>query len=461
LPWLNNSQNDALNLVLSALDVAIIHGPPGTGKTTTLIQAILQTLKNERQILVCAPSNAAVDLIVEKLDSQGVNVVRIGHPARITEQILSKTIDARITQHHYYKDLKSARKQSQEYFHMAKKYKRNFGQEEREQRKLLFAEAHKLKDEAAQLEFFITGDIIENAQVIACTLVGASNMSIKGKRFKTVFIDEAAQALEPACWIPIIKGDRVIFAGDHHQLPPTIKSLEAAKNGLEITLFEKAIKRNNADCMLKEQYRMNMKIMNFSSNFFYKNELFANSKVANWTIFPGDMPIEFIDTAGCGFYEQINGESRSSFNPEEADLLVKHLTKYINLLDFNGSLEKVVNIGIISPYSAQTFQLRTLIFESELFSKEICSKISINTVDSFQGQERDIVYISLVRSNEKSEIGFLSDIRRMNVAITRAKKKLVVIGDSSTICKNIFYQQFVDYVTDIEAYKSGFEYLYA
>ncbi len=460
LPWLNESQNNALNLVLSALDTAIIHGPPGTGKTTTIIQAILQTLKKERQILVCAPSNAAVDLLVEKLDIQGVDVVRIGHPARVTENILRHTLDARITQHHYYKDLKSARKQSQEYFNLAYKYKRNFGPEEREQRRLLISEAHKLKKEAAQLEFFIVNDIVENAQVVACTLVGAANQSLKGKRFKTVFIDEAAQSLEPAAWIPIIKSERIIFAGDHHQLPPTVKSFAAAKGGLEITLFEKAIQRNTADVMLAEQYRMNSQIMAFSSRYFYNNKLTANAKVADWKIFGEDMPIEFIDTAGCGFGEQSNGETKSRYNPEEADLLKKHLTHYLNQLEYNGQIEKIENIGIISPYSAQTVLLKSLLAEDELFSDEIRSKMSINTVDSFQGQERDIIYISLVRSNEKSEIGFLADIRRMNVAMTRARKKLVVVGDSGTICNNSFYQQFVDYCTSINAYKSGFEYLY-
>jgi len=460
LPWLNQSQNDALNIVINAKDIAIVHGPPGTGKTTTLIEAILQTLKNESQILVCAPSNAAVDLLVEKLYAKGVNVLRLGHPARVNEEILSKTLDARISQHLNYKDLKSSRKKSQEYFNLAGKYKRNFGPEEREQRKLLFDEAHRLKREAEQLEFYITKDIIENAQVIACTLVGASNMAIKGRRFKTVFMDEAAQALEPASWIPILKSDRVVFAGDHCQLPPTIKSLAAAKGGLEKTLFEKAIQRNKADTMLKEQYRMNKLIMGFSGSFFYKNQLIANTKVADWKIFDDDSPIEFIDTAGCGFYEQVNTETKSSFNPEEAELLIKHLGMYLTDLEYKGLLEKVDNIGIISPYSAQTIYLKSRILDDGLFPDETKVKFSINTVDSFQGQERDIIYISLVRSNEKSEIGFLADIRRMNVAITRARKKLVVIGDSGTISRNPFYAQFVEYVTEKGAYKSAFEYLY-
>ncbi|MEX2336402.1 MAG: AAA domain-containing protein, partial [Fulvivirga sp.] len=266
---LNESQNRALNLVLNASDVAIIHGPPGTGKTTTLIQAILETLKTENQTLVCAPSNAAVDLMAELLGDQGINVLRIGHPARVTEETLSKTLDARIASHPDYKELKALRKQAEEYKALGKKFKRNFGYAEREQRKRLLAEAKYMREEAKQLEFYISNDILSKAQVIACTMVGTNNKVLKGVTFKTVFMDEAAQALEPASWIPIIKSDRVIFAGDHCQLPPTIKSIEAARKGLEITLFEKAIKHNNADVMLEEQYRMNVDIMNFSSRYFY------------------------------------------------------------------------------------------------------------------------------------------------------------------------------------------------
>jgi superfamily I DNA and/or RNA helicase len=460
IPQLNESQNRALNLVQNALDVAIIHGPPGTGKTTTLIQTIIQTLKSETQILVCAPSNAAVDLIVEKLTHQGVNTLRIGHPARVTQEILSTTLDARITQHLSYKDLKTVRKQAEEYRNLALKYKRNYGPEEREQRRLLLTEARKLRDETKRLVYYITDDIISKTRVIASTLVGAANMTLKGMKFKTVFIDEAAQGLEPATWIPILKAERVIFAGDHCQLPPTIKSFEAAKSGLDITLFEKAIKRNNADVMLNEQYRMNKKIMNFSNRFFYKNELTANSSVADWKIFADDLAIEFVDTAGCGFFEQVDEETKSTSNIEEAELLKKHLTQYVDNLESNGIFEDVQNIGIISPYSAQVKILKETILDNSELSEECKSKIAINTVDSFQGQERDIVYISLVRSNEKGEIGFLADTRRMNVAMTRARKKLVIFGDSSTISRNQFYNQFIDYINEIEAYKSAYEFMY-
>jgi ATP-dependent RNA/DNA helicase IGHMBP2 len=299
--------------------------------------------------------------------------------------------------------------------------------------------------------------ILSKAQVIASTLVGANNYHLKGMHFHSVFIDEAAQALEPACWIPILKSQRVVFAGDHFQLPPTIKSYEAAKNGLDETLFEKAIRRNNADAMLREQYRMHDKIMEFSNGYFYKGQLVANENVKSWTTFTDDPPMEFIDTAGTGFFEQIEQETRSSFNKEEANLLFRHLDDYLRQLELHGGLEKITNIGIISPYKAQVSLLQDLFDEKYADSPDLARKVAINTVDSFQGQERDIIYISMVRSNEKGEIGFLADTRRMNVAMTRARKKLVIIGDSATIGTNPFYEKFLDYINDIEAYRSAFE----
>ncbi len=459
-PKLNKNQNIALNKIAAAKDIAIVHGPPGTGKTTTLINSILHTLKSERQVLVCAPSNAAVDLLVEKLAEKGTNIVRIGHPARVTEKILNHSLDFLITRHENYKDLRAIRKQAQEYKKLAGKYKRNFGPEERQQRKQLYSEARKLNDEAKQLSFYISNDILNNAQVIASTMIGANNYQIKNKKFSTVFIDEAAQGLEPATWIPIIKAQRVILAGDHFQLPPTIKSFEAAKKGLSTTLFEKAIQRNNADIMLEEQYRMNEKIMHFSASFFYKNKLFANERVKNHLIFDTDSPLEFIDTAGMGFSEQINPETKSSFNKEEVELLFKHLSSYLYKVEKKGFSDNIQNIAIISPYKAQIILMQEFFDKNLILPENIKQKISVNTIDSFQGQERDIIYISLVRSNEHGQIGFLSDIRRMNVAMTRARKKLVIFGDSGTICKNIFYDKLIDYVNEINAYKSGYEILY-
>lgn len=457
-PKLNESQNTAVNLILKAEDVAIVHGPPGTGKTTTFIQAIKQVVKQEKQVLVTAPSNTAVDLLAEKLSLEGLKVVRIGHPARVSERLLNLTLDNQIANHDYFADIKSIRKKAEEYRTMAFKYKRNFGKAEANQRKMLMDEAKQLKSEAIKLEDYIVGDLMSSAEVIACTLVGANNVNLRDKTFKTIFIDEAAQALEPACWVPITKAHRVIMAGDHWQLPPTVKSYEAAQKGLNVTLFEKTIKRQTVDVMLEVQYRMNEQIMNFSGEQFYKGKLIAHDIVKNIVISEHEAPLEFIDTAGCGFNEQYQHQ-RSVSNPEEGTLVLKHLANLLENIEYEGKSQIGIdlNIGIISPYKAQVAWLT-----ENLNSQEILEKykafISINTVDGFQGQERDIMYISLVRSNDNQEIGFLSDTRRMNVALTRAKKKLVVVGDSATLASNAFYADFLNYVEKHEFHKSAWEY---
>ncbi|WP_044200765.1 AAA domain-containing protein [Flammeovirga sp. OC4] len=459
IPYLNESQNKALMNVLEAEDVAIIHGPPGTGKTTTIIQCIIQNLKDTDQVLVCAPSNAAVDLLTEKLVDKKVNVVRLGHPARITDTILQQTIDVKTTKHIRYKELKAVKQQESQYRNAAQKYKRNFGREEREERRMLWTEANKLRKEVRSLSEYIANDIIEKAQVIACTLVGSSTQVLRGKRFSTVYIDEAGQGLEAATWIPIQRADRIILAGDHQQLPPTIKSIKAAKEGLEMTLFEQLITTKKVDVMLQEQYRMHEKIMNFSSTYFYNNNLFANENVKEHLIFEGDLPLEFIDTAGTGFNDYTDPESLSTSNREEADILQKHMSVYFDEIQQMNKFEEVQNIGVITPYKAQVKELKSTLYHLD-FSEDIKNKININTVDSFQGQERDIIYISLVRSNEEGTIGFLQNTKRMNVAMTRARKKLVVIGDSSTICRHKFYKAFVDYTQEIGAYRSAFELMY-
>jgi superfamily I DNA and/or RNA helicase len=448
---LNSSQWKALEKVLSAEDVAIIHGPPGTGKTTTLVQAIKQTVEKEKQVLVCAPSNAAVDLLVEKLSEQNLRVLRIGHPARVTEQTLSKTLDSKIAMHEHYKELRMLRKKMEQLREMAFKYKRNFGYAEREQRKQLMQEAKAMKADADVLEFYIINDLLQNSDVIACTLVGASNNILRGRRYKTAFIDEAAQALEPACWIPILRAERVVLAGDHCQLPPTIKSIEAARQGLSKTLFEKCIQNKpHTASMLQVQYRMHEDIMRFPSRYFYHDELLANATVRDHTLVKNNEdgnsvsvpPIDFVDTAGCGFTEAQDPETLSRYNEQEAQLLIHHLEKLIREI---GVDDWKYSIGIITPYSAQVERLVKLAEASEELSS-LSKIITINTVDAFQGQERDVIAISFVRSNEKSEVGFLSDIRRTNVAITRARKKLIMCGDSATLSTNPFYLELLEYV---------------
>lgn len=462
---LNTSQDEAVRKILAADDVAIVHGPPGTGKTTTLVHAIRETLKQEKQVLVCSPSNTAIDLLTEKLSDQGINVLRLGNPVRVNEKLLSKTLDARITQHPYYSDLKSFRKQAEEYRNIAGKYKRNFGRQEREQRNLLFAEARKILREAEALEEYIVYELFEKTQVIACTLVTAGFRLLEKKNFKTVFIDEAAQALEPACWIPISKAERVIFAGDHFQLPPTVKSKAAEAEGFGKTLFEKCISHQQADVMLNIQYRMHQDIMAFSSHKFYKGELQADISVKNTRLsFDKEdallySALDFIDTAGCGFTEMLNPESLSISNPEEAALVLKHLKSLLAEYHEKYPDKKPPSVGVIAPYKEQVEKLEELLLESGI-EDSFRERISIKTVDGFQGQERDIIYISLVRSNDKGEIGFLNDIRRMNVALTRARKKLVVTGDSSTLSRHSFYSDFFDYIEQINAYKSAWEFNY-
>jgi ATP-dependent RNA/DNA helicase IGHMBP2 len=461
-PALNASQKKAIENVVFAKDVAIIHGPPGTGKTTTLVEAIRQVLAEEEQVLVCAPSNTAVDLLTEKLHEKGVKVVRLGHPSRVSETLLAHTLDVQISSHKDFKQIKELKKRAIEYRNMALKYKRNFGREERNQRRIILDESRKLQQEAEAIENYITQDILSRARVFTCTLVGAASYLLKDREFDTVFIDEAAQALEPASWIPITKGKRVIFAGDHCQLPPTVKSQEAAKGGLSVTLFEKCIQRQKADVMLDTQYRMNEQIMKFSSTQFYQDKLMAHASVKD-QLLTGDAaftaPVEFVDTAGCGFEEKVEEETSSTLNPEEAQLLFKHFTTLVETIGQQVMIDDKIKIALISPYKAQVNFLKELLVAAELdecFKKQV----SINTVDGFQGQEREIVYISLVRSNSKGEIGFLSDIRRMNVAMTRAKKKLVVVGESGTLAGHSFYRAFLEYTESIGAYKTAWEYMY-
>jgi superfamily I DNA and/or RNA helicase len=475
MPGLNKFQNDAVKLIAAAEDVALVHGPPGTGKTTTFIQAIRHVLQTEKQVLVCSPSNIAVDLLTERLVRQGVTVLRLGNPARVSEEVMNNTLDVKMMNHVSFKELKEYRKKAEEYFSLAKKYKRNFGFQERQQRNLLFQEARQLLKDASTLEDYIQWEQFEAAQVIACTPVVSSGRLMRDKKFKTVFIDEAAQALEPMSWIPISRAERVIFAGDHCQLPPTVKSKKAEDGGLKYTLFERVVKAQpEATVLLRTQYRMHEKIMNFSNKMFYGGKLLADESVAdNLLSFDEaddllNKPMEFIDTAGCGFTEEQNPETLSISNKEEADLLLKHLGKVLAQFSVvalrlplgvtTEKREKKLSIGIIAPYKMQTEYLRERLEEQEYF-KDSPHHFSVRTVDGFQGQERDIICISLTRSNDNGEIGFLADTRRMNVALTRAKKKLIVFGDSATLANHSFYKSFLEYVDEIGAYRSAWEFI--
>ncbi len=454
---LNDSQGKALEHVLQTNDVAFIHGPPGTGKTTTLVYAIYETIRREKQVLVCAPSNAAVDLLADKLEEKGLQVLRIGHPARVTEQSLSKTLDARIAAHLHYQELRDLRKKMEQVRANAFKFKRKFGYHEREQRKMLLQEAKLLKSDADALEFYIINDLLQKSQVICATLVGSSHPVLRGKKFGTAFIDEAAQALEPATWIPLLRCERVILAGDHFQLPPTIKSADAARQGLSRTLFEKGIERHKKrSFMLTVQYRMHEDIMSFPSRYFYGNNLSAHESVRNHTLPVSTQPMEFIDTAGCGFEEIQDPETLSRSNPEEAHLVIRVVEDLINEIEIERWTESGFTMAVITPYRSQVDELKKL-EEASSVIEPIRKKISIDTVDAFQGQERDIIVISFVRSNNNGEVGFLSDIRRTNVAMTRARKKLILIGDSATLGSHPFYLELLDFIQARQFYKSAFE----
>ncbi|AUD03877.1 AAA domain-containing protein [Spirosoma pollinicola] len=458
IPRLNDSQLRAVEKILVANELAIVHGPPGTGKTTTLVQAIKALIKQDhKKILVVAPSNTAVDLLSEKLHEEGLNVLRVGNPARVSERLMALTLDHKMADHSLMKEAKKLKKQANEFKNMAHKYKRSFGKAERDQRKALFDEAHRIMKDVGNTEQYIIDDLVAKAQVITATLVGSNQYMIRNLTFHTVVIDEAGQALEPACWIPILKAQKLVLAGDHCQLSPTIKSTEAARKGLSTTLLEKCVTLHpEAVTLLEEQYRMHEHIMGYSSQVFYDNRLRAHSSVAAHALFPGDSSLVFIDTAGCGFNEKLEGTS--STNPEEAALLMKHLTQMTLELGPHYTPENFPSIAIISPYKQQL----NILNEQLQHTPELQPyrhKIAVNTIDSFQGQERDIVYISMTRSNDQGEIGFLSDVRRMNVAMTRARKKLVIVGDSATLAGLPFYADFITYAENLNAYQSAWEWI--
>lgn len=438
-PWLNASQENAVNRVLAAREVAIVHGPPGTGKTTTLVEAVFETLHRENQVLVCAQSNTAVDWISEKLLDRGIPVLRIGNPTRVNDKMLAFTYERRFEAHEDYPELWSLRKAIRE---LQSRIRGN-GAGKREQ---LRHQLSKLRHRALELEIRIHDDLFREARVIASTLVGAANRLLEHRRFSSLFIDEAAQALEAACWIAISKADRVILAGDHCQLPPTIKCLEALRGGLGDTLMEKVVRRKpETVSLLRMQYRMHEDIMAFPSHWFYHDRLLAAPEVRYRGILDYDNAITWIDTAALDFKEKNVADGIGRINLGEAGLLIRHLRSYMERIGEKRILDEHIDFGIISPYRAQVRYLRQLLYK-EPFFRPFRSLLTVHTVDGFQGQERDVVFVSLVRANEEGQIGFLRDLRRMNVAITRARMKLVILGDAVTLARHPFYKALYDYI---------------
>ena len=453
IPSLNDSQRRAVQQILASRDVALVHGPPGTGKTTTLVQAVRLLCQTEQTVLVTAPSNTAVDLLTERLYDEGLNVVRVGNISRVEEGLLQHTLDALVAQHPESRNIRKIKVRAAELRRQAQRYRRHYGAEERQEKQDLWEEARELSAWANQLEERLIEQILDAAQVIACTLVGAAHPVLEKRKFRTVVVDEAAQALEPATWIPIAKASRVILTGDPYQLPPTVKSVEAARKGFGVTLMEKCLPRSPEASLLNIQYRMHQTIMGFSNQYFYENRLQADPSVAARCLPAGDKrPLLFIDTAGCGFEEQINPAFQSRFNPDEFRILREHLYFFADAF-----VEKEYpSVALISPYREQVAYMQEHLAGDPLLQK---LPIEVNTIDGYQGQEKDVIYISLVRSNGKGEIGFLQDFRRMNVAMTRARKQLVIVGDSATICRSPFYVALVEYCEQFGTCETAWEYM--
>ena len=433
-PWLNSTQQQAVNDVLRAKDVLVVHGPPGTGKTTTLVEAISETLRRESQVLVCAQSNMAVDWISEQLTDRGINVLRVGNPTRVNDKMLSFTYERRFEAHPDYPQLWSIRKAIREIR----------GQKRRAES--THQKLDRLKSRATEIELRIHTQLFDEARVIASTLTGAANRVLEGRHFTTLFIDEAAQALEAACWIAIRRCSRVIFAGDHCQLPPTVKNIDALRGGLGVTLMERIVHRKpEVVRLLQVQYRMSEPIMRFSSDYFYEGKVQTAPEIRHRSVLDYDIPMTWIDTADMDFQEEFVGESFGRVNMSEAELTLLTLQRYYSRIGKERILEERIDCGIISPYRAQVQYLRRQIRRHEFF-KPFRHLISVNTIDGFQGQERDVILISLVRANDEGQIGFLRDLRRMNVAITRARMKLFILGDSSTMTRHPFYRKLYEYI---------------
>lgn len=440
-PWLNRSQEVAVNNMLCSRDVMIVHGPPGTGKTTTLVEAIVETLNREPQVLVCAQSNMAVDWISQKLVERGVNVLRIGNPTRVNDKMLGYCYERQYEGHPDYPELWSMRKTMRQLLSLDRKHSRSDAVNSR---------INRLRKRAEELEVKINMELFDNARVVASTLVGSNSNLLTGRHFSTLFVDEAGQALEAATWIAIRKAQRVVLAGDHLQLPPTIKCFEAERSGLSRTMMEMMVDRwPQCVTLLNTQYRMNSLIMQFPSDWFYGGGLRAAQEVEARGILDFDTPMEWIDTSELGFTEQVKGAGCSKVNVQEAEHFVAELEKYALRIGVERILDERIDFGLISPYKAQVQYMRRLV-KSRASLRPLRGLLTIDTIDGFQGQERDVVFISLVRSNDDGKIGFLSDLRRMNVAITRARMKVVVIGNAATLSRHAFYRKLHAYITALK-----------
>lgn len=437
-PWLNRSQEEAVNKVICAKDVAVVHGPPGTGKTTTLVEAIYETLQREPQVLVCAQSNTAVDWIAEKMQERGISVLRVGNPLRVSDTMLACTYEHRFESHPDYTELWSIRKGIRDVQSQMRKGGAN--------RDSLHNRLHKLKSRATELEIRIDSDIFSEVRVVASTLIGVSNKVLSRKHFSTLFIDEAAQALEAACWNGIRKAERVVFAGDHCQLPPTVKCIDAARGGLDETLMEKIVlNKKNVVSLLTTQYRMHESIMAFPSEWFYNGALKAAKEIVMRSELSMEHPVVWYNTSECGFREESSNQTLSRLNKAEARQLITILEEYMTKIGVERIIEDNMDFGIISPYKSQVYYLRGVIKKNS-FLRRFRKQISVNTVDGFQGQERDVIFLSMVRGNDEGRIGFLADLRRMNVAITRARHKLVILGDASTLTSHKFYHKLYEHI---------------
>jgi superfamily I DNA and/or RNA helicase len=447
---LNESQESAVEFALAAEDLAIIHGPPGTGKTTTVVELIIQSVKRGEKVLACAPSNTAVDNLLERLIDAGQRVVRIGHPARVAERLRTHSLDGLVDQQENMAVIREMLREAETIFRKSNKWSR--ASRPRGERQEMRREAKRLQADARMLEKQAIHSILDRAHIICATTT--FNEDLLGDRwFDLAVIDEACQSTEPGCWVPLLRCDKVVLAGDHQQLPPTVLSTEAARQGFAKSLMERQVELygNDVAKMLTVQYRMHESIMNFSSTQFYDGELKAHESVVGHKLPDLDdvsdneftqKTVTFIDTAGAGWEEELEPEGLSKRNPKEAELVLK---KVQWLLESGVSTK---DIAVIAPYAAQVRLLRNQ-FDGQ--------GLEIDTVDGFQGREKEAVVITLVRSNRDNEIGFLADRRRMNVALTRARRKLIVIGDSATLGIDEFYREFFEYVESLGSYQTVWE----